>query len=251
MEYGICNLALIPLRAEAKEQSELVSQLLFGETFEILEHTGNWVRIVTTLDGYQGWISVLQYVPIDAYQLMTGTPPLVTTAVVTEVTKLADQSKLYLPFGSSLPFFENGQCFIGNDVFKVNLNQQAGNLTDIARSFLNAPYLWGGRTHFGIDCSGYTQALMRTKGIKLMRDAWQQAGQGSAVDFLQEAQPGDLAFFDNAEGRIIHVGVILGNDHIIHASGKVKIDRIDNQGIYSTELNKYTHKLRIVKRFLH
>jgi len=249
MEYGICNLALIPLRAEPRHQSELVSQLLFGETFEILERGDNWVNIVTTFDGYHGWISHLQFAIIDAYQLMTGSPSVVTKAVVTEVVKVADGSVLYLPFGSSLPFFEDGQCFIGDDAFRVANKQNPGSLIDIAKSFLNAPYLWGGRTHFGVDCSGYTQALMRTQGINLMRDAWQQAGQGKVVDFLQEVKPGDLAFFDNDEGRIVHVGMMLGDDRIIHASGKVKIDRVDGQGIYSNELKKYTHKLRIVKRY--
>lgn len=250
MEYGICNLALIPLRAEAREQSELVSQLLFGETFEILERTDNWVRIITTLDGYHGWINALQFCMIDAYQLMTGNPPVVTQTVVTRAIRSANNTVLYLPFGSSLPFFEDNKCFIGDDEFRVELVKEEHTLIDIAKLFLNSPYLWGGRTHFGIDCSGYTQALMRTQGINLMRDAWQQAGQGVVVDFLQEAQPGDLAFFDNAEGRIVHVGMMLGNDQVIHASGKVKIDRIDNQGIYSDELKKYTHKLRIIKRML-
>ena len=108
MEYGICNLGMIPLRAEAKHQSEMVSQLLFGETFELLEHTDNWVRIVTTFDGYQGWISSLQFAMIDGYQLVTGKPSILTNTIITEAVKLSDGSKVYIPFGSSLPFFENG-----------------------------------------------------------------------------------------------------------------------------------------------
>jgi hypothetical protein len=250
MEYGICNLALIPLRAEPRHQSEIVSQLLFGETFELLERTENWVRIVTTFDGYQGWISDLQFTMIDGYDLLTGKPPVLTNTIITEATKLSDGSKVYIPFGSSLPFFEDGKCTIGNDTYSVELKEHHVDITAIARCFLNVPYLWGGRTHAGIDCSGYMQALMRTQGVNLMRDAWQQAGQGIVVDFLQAAQPGDLAFFDNAEGRIVHVGMMLGDDRIIHASGRVKIDRIDSQGIYSDELKRYTHQLRIVKRFL-
>lgn len=250
MEYGICNLGMIPVRAEASHRSEMVSQLLFGETFELMERAENWVRIVTTFDGYHGWISDLQFAPVDAYRLMTEKPAVLTRSVITEAVKLSDSSKIYIPFGSSLPFFEDGHCSIGDAEYGININAVNSGLTDMALSFLNTPYLWGGRTHAGIDCSGFSQALMRTQGIKLMRDAWQQAGQGTLVDFLQEAQTGDLAFFDNAEGRIVHVGMMLGNDSIIHASGKVKIDRIDNQGIYSEELKKYTHKLRIVKRFL-
>ncbi|MBW4889691.1 C40 family peptidase [Mucilaginibacter sp. HMF5004] len=250
MEYGICNLGMIPLRAEPRHQSEMVSQLLFGETFELLERVDNWVRVVTTFDGYHGWISDLQFAALDGYQLVTGKPSVITNDIITEAVKLSDQSKIYIPFGSSLPFFEDGKCTIGNEEYHIELQNHPNNLVNIARAFLNAPYVWGGRTHAGIDCSGYVQALMRTQGVNLQRDAWQQAGQGNVVDFLQAAQAGDLAFFDNAEGRIIHVGMMLGNDRIIHASGKVKIDRIDNQGIYSDELKKYTHTLRIVKRFL-
>ena len=119
-----------------------------------------------------------------------------------------------------------------------------------AKSFLNVPYLWGGRTHFGIDCSGFAQAVYRLQGITLKRDAYLQAEQGQTVDFLQEAKLGDLAFFDNEEGRITHVGMMLNNEQIIHASGKVKIYKIDMQGIYSAEQKKHTHKLRIVKRML-
>jgi cell wall-associated NlpC family hydrolase len=120
----------------------------------------------------------------------------------------------------------------------------------VAKSFLNTPYLWGGRTHYGIDCSGFTQAVFKLRGFDLKRDAWMQAEQGTVVDFLAEAKLGDLAFFNNSEGKITHVGIMLNNEQIIHASGRVKIDRIDGQGIYSEELKRYTHKLRIVKRML-
>jgi cell wall-associated NlpC family hydrolase len=250
MEYGICNLGTIPVRAEPRHQSEMVSQLLFGETFEILERAENWARVVTTFDGYQGWINDLQFAMLDGYQLVTGKPSVITNAITTEAVKLSDRSKIYIPFGSSLPFFENGKCAIGDDEYSIELEKHSTDIVDIAHCFLNSPYLWGGRTHAGIDCSGYAQALMRTQGVNLMRDAWQQAGQGTVVDFLQEAQPGDLAFFDNAEGRIVHVGMMLGDDLIIHASGKVKIDRVDSQGIYSDELKRYTHQLRIIKRYL-
>jgi cell wall-associated NlpC family hydrolase len=123
-------------------------------------------------------------------------------------------------------------------------------VSNAAIFYLNAPYLWGGRSVFGIDCSGFTQMVLRQFGIRLKRDAWQQAEQGDLVAFLQETVSGDLAFFDNEDGRITHVGIMLGNERIIHASGRVKIDSVDNHGIYSNELNRYTHKLRIVKRLV-
>ena len=133
------------------------------------------------------------------------------------------------------PIVENSSCFVP--------------LNSAAKFFLNAPYLWGGRTPWGIDCSGLTQQVYKHFGIAILRDASQQATQGKTVNFLAEAKPGDLAFFDNAEGRIIHVGILLSPEEIIHASGRVKIDRIDNEGIYSEELGKRTHQLRIIKRF--
>ena len=130
-----------------------------------------------------------------------------------------------------------------------NINEFRSSVTDAAMFFMNAPYLWGGRSVFGIDCSGFTQMVFRQFGIRLKRDAWQQAEQGELLGFIQEARAGDLAFFDNEEGRITHVGIMLNNNRIIHASGKVRIDTIDTQGIFNKDLNKYTHKLRIVKRF--
>lgn len=118
-----------------------------------------------------------------------------------------------------------------------------------AGSYLNTPYLWGGRSPYGIDCSGFTQMVFKQFGIRLKRDAWQQAGQGEVVDFLQSAKAGDLAFFDNDEGKISHIGIMVDNSQVMHASGKVRTDIIDNQGIYNEEMKRYTHKLRIIKRF--
>jgi hypothetical protein len=252
MEYGICNLALVPLRAGATHRSEMVSQLLFGETFEIVEHGEDWIYIKTTFDEYDGWISKLQYEPITSETVLALlSQPIVTTrALVTAVRKENDNSLLSLPFGCSLPFYNGADCHIGDVNYNVPSAGDLNGFLEIAYSFINTPYLWGGRTHFGIDCSGYVQAVMRTQGVTLKRDAYLQATQGTAVDFLQAAQLGDLAFFDNAEGRITHVGIMLDNQTIVHASGKVKIDRIDDQGIYSAEQKKYTHKLRIIKRFM-
>ena len=252
MEYGICNLAIVPLRAGATHRSEMVSQVLFGETFEVLERAGEWARVITSFDGYEGWINHLQFthaapeVVLHQFAALTIT----TNAVLTPARKEADNSVLNLPFGSSLPLYDGIKCTAGGDDYEVNQPEDTAGLLQTAHSFLNTPYLWGGRTHFGIDCSGYVQAVMRTRGVTLKRDASMQAGQCNVVDFLQEAQLGDLAFFDNAEGRIIHVGIMLDNQNIIHASGRVKIDQIDDQGIYSAEQKKYTHQLRIIKRFL-
>ena len=124
---------------------------------------------------------------------------------------------------------------------------QKKKLIENALMYLNAPYLWGGRSPLGIDCSGFTQMVYRLQGINLPRDAYQQAEVGTTLSFIEESDPGDLAFFDNNEGKITHVGIILEENHIIHASGKVRIDRIDQQGIFNTEIGTHTHKLRLIK----
>lgn len=252
MEYGICNLAVIPLRAEPNERSEQVSQLLFGETFEITEWQNNWVKIIAETDGYVGWIGRLQFVMLGhiAYKNVKNHPPKLTYHAVTQAWKISDNSVVYLPAGSSLAFLEGTSCRVGNERFEII--GKVGEPEDIAttaKSFLNSPYLWGGRTHFGIDCSGFTQVVYKLKGLRIKRDASMQAKQGSKIDSIKDARLGDLAFFDNAEGRVTHVGIMLNNEQIIHASGKVKIDTINEDGIYSLEQKKHTHNLCAIRRF--
>ena len=123
-------------------------------------------------------------------------------------------------------------------------------LLKTAFSYLNAPYLWGGKTPFGIDCSGFTQMVYKLNGYRILRDASQQATQGEALSFIEESEPGDLAFFDNSEGHITHVGIIMPNNYIIHAHGKVRIDRLDHSGIYNEEKRQHTHKLRVIKKII-
>jgi cell wall-associated NlpC family hydrolase len=253
MEYGISKIAIIPIRAEGSERSEMVSQLLFGETYAVTEWQDKWVKVITSFDDYEGWISRVQFtaLSVDDYQKLQQAPSELTTQPVTPVTKQKDSSTLYLPAGSTLPFFNNGSCVINGEEFTVSdLSKANDDLMATANGYLNSPYLWGGRTHFGIDCSGFVQTVFKQHGINLKRDASQQVEQGAVVDFLQSAEAGDLAFFDNDEGRIVHVGIMLNNEQIIHASGRVKIDTIDDQGIYSQEFRKHTHKLRIIKRVI-
>ena len=252
MEYGICNLAVIPLRAEPSERSEQVSQLLFGEVFEITEWQNNWVKIIAEADGYIGWIGRLQFAMLGhvAYKNIRNHPSKLTYQPVTQAWKMSDNSVVYLPAGSSLAFLEGTSCRIGHERFEII--GKIGEPEDIAataKAFLNSPYLWGGRTHFGIDCSGFTQMVYKLKGLRIKRDASMQVKEGIKVDSIKEARLGDLAFFDNSEGRVTHVCIILNNEHIIHASGKVKIDTINEDGIYSREQKKYTHNLCGIRRF--
>lgn len=251
MEYGICNLAIIPLRAEADHRSEQVSQVLFGETFEITDWKDDWVKIITAADGYHGWIGRLQFIMLGhlAFKRFKQTPPPLTYRAVTQAWKISNNSVLYLPIGSSLAFLEGTTCHLGEERFEIiGEIGETENIAVTVTSFLNTPYLWGGRTHFGIDCSGFTQAVFKLQGINLLRDANLQAEQGYAINSLHETKLGDLAFFENPEAKVVHVGIILNNEKIIHASGKVKIDTIDEKGIYSEELKRYTHKLTNIRR---
>jgi cell wall-associated NlpC family hydrolase len=155
--------------------------------------------------------------------------------------------------GASLSFLNHGDINISNYNFegtKISGTKTKDCLLNTAFMFLNAPYLWGGKTPFGVDCSGFTQMVYKLNGHKLMRDASQQSKQGEALSFIEESEPGDLAFFDNEEGNIIHVGIIMEDNYIIHASGKVRIDRLDHLGIYNAEANKHTHRLRVIKKII-
>lgn len=257
-QYGICRIAVAPLRADASDKAEIVSQLLFGEHVEIVQQGERWWLVQNGYDGYEGWIDFRQLALISQQQFVkmhdcSQLAPLSFNNVLTA----ADGSLYHLSPASNLPYLEDGYCFTGTEKFKLNFNAYDnrnvdfhGNIEETAKFFQNIPYLWGGRHLFGLDCSGFVQTVFKMLGIKLNRDASQQAEQGELVGFLAECKAGDVAFFDNDEGRITHVGIMLSPNEIIHSSAKVKIDPIDDQGIFSKELGKYTHKLRIIKRFV-
>jgi hypothetical protein len=259
-EYGICRVAVAHLRFEGSDRSEMSSQLLFGDHVEVLEKTDRWWRIRNAYDGYEGWMDFRQLalISFDEYTKNNDCPNLVPLNVDNTILA-ADGSKYYLSPGSNIPQFNNGRSVLGNQNYELLFNVKQVSSIDpqvskegvkeAAFFFQNVPYLWGGRTIFGLDCSGFVQLVFKLNGLKIMRDAWQQAEQGILVGFLPEVQTGDLAFFDNEEGRITHVGLMLSPSEIIHSSGKVRIDPIDDQGIFNKESGKYSHKLRIIKRY--
>lgn len=249
MLYGICNLSLVPLRFEASDKSELVSQILYGEHFKVLEQRKYWSKIRLAFDGYEGWIDNKQYLEIteNDYDDINDSTPRYSSDLVEFIEDENNQLHPILLGSSvnSLKFLKHTHD--GNTVSEV---RPKANIIKTASLYLNSPYLWGGKTPFGIDCSGFTQMVYKLNGRKLLRNASLQATQGEALSFIEESEPGDLAFFDNAEGEIIHVGIIMENNYIIHAHGQVRIDRLDQSGIYNVEKNLHTHKLRVIKKII-
>lgn len=249
MQYGICNLSIVPLRLEPTDKSELVSQVLYGDFFKVLEQRKYWSKIRLAFDGYEGWIDNKQYQDIDEsqYTLLDSSSPKLSIDLVEFIQDENHQLHPIL-LGSSLNALSIlNHSHDGNTVEGV---QPKNNLIETAFLYLNSPYLWGGKTPFGIDCSGFTQMVYKLNGYKLLRDASQQATQGEALSFIEESEPGDLAFFDNNDGAIIHVGIIMSDNYIIHAHGKVRIDRLDHYGIYNVDKKSHTHKLRVIKKII-
>lgn len=248
MQYGICNLSIVPLRAEPSDMSELVSQVLYGEHFKVLEQRKKWSRIRIAYDKYEGWIDNKQYLEITEaiYKEKDKEDLILSSDLVEFITD--EQQLMPIPIGAVLnPLSLLSHQYDGNSVSGILPKE---NIIKTSYMYLGAPYLWGGKTPFGIDCSGFTQMVYKLNGYQLLRDASQQATQGEALSFIEESEPGDLAFFDNDEGNIIHVGIIMEDNYIIHAHGKVRIDRIDHSGIFNVETNRHTHRLRVIKKII-
>ena len=258
MQFGACILSIIPVRSNPSEQGEMVTQLLFGELYAVIEKSGDWLKIRIIDDNYEGWIAGKQFFPVgnEEFENLQKKGVQFLKDVVNIVTD--DSGKMFpVVMGSSFRNVTNGMFLIGDKKFEIsgNLSQinviaNRNTIIENALVYLNSPYLWGGKSPFGIDCSGFTQIVFKISGINLLRDALQQASMGETLNLLDEAQPGDLVFFNNSEGIIVHTGIYLGQNKIIHASGKVRIDAIDHQGIYNKDIGAYTHSLRLIKKIL-
>jgi len=256
-KYGICPLSIVPVRAEPSDSSEMVTQLLFGETFELLQEQAQWRQIKITQDGYEGWIDEKQALALSNsdHKYLKKTPPTCAFDLVQTVRQANRQFPIVI--GSSLPHWKESQLKIGEQNFEyqgktVNgqRTEQLGSvIAEYAQKYLGAPYLWGGRSPLGIDCSGFVQVVFKLLGIPLLRDASQQVTQGKLIAHLSGAKEGDVAFFSKKEAKkIIHVGIILGNQKIIHACGEVRIDELHEEGIFHVARQTYTHRLRSIKR---
>ncbi len=256
MNTGIVNQSLVAVRREPSESSEMINQMLFGETFTIIEGYKSWLRIISINDTYEGWLdSKLTDTISDEVATIHKLPIIPNTLF--SAKKSGGKYPIRLCPGSSIYGYEKGLFIAGNNSYQCidnpfsesieNLNEE---IVRIAKLFINSPYLWGGRSPYGIDCSGLSQVVYKIIGLNIPRDAGQQVKMGETVNFINMVQPGDLAFFDNEEEIITHVGIIIDNGKIIHSSGYVKIESLDHQGIFNLETQKYSHKLRVIKRIL-
>ena len=257
METGICLLSVIPVREKPSDKSQMVTQLLFGETIKIIDRLKNWFLIQNSENRYEEWVDSgqIRLIDEDAYNTLEKETPVYLTDPYQKANSA--EGSVLLSLGSRLPHFDKNKFAIDEIQFELEKDAETFHgknsrdaLISLAKKYLGVPYLWGGRSYFGLDCSGFSEVVFRTCGYQLPRDSSDQAQIGKAVAFINEAQTGDLAFFDNEEEQIVHVGILLNNTQIIHASGSVHIDSIDHEGIFNNSQQKYTHKLRLIKRVL-
>jgi cell wall-associated NlpC family hydrolase len=254
MEYAISIVAAAPVRKEPNHRSEMVNQLLFGERMQVLEANEEWLRIRSLYDGYEGWLTQHLIKQIDA-KVATQQCNYITASIINTVG-FSDQ-QILIPMGSEMVGFNENTGLLWQSDYRYSgeyrnisdpLNKEM--LSKFIHGWINAPYLWGGKTIMGVDCSGFVQTVFKVLGLKLKRDAWQQAEQGSAVENISEAKQGDLGFFHNEKGRVTHVGIVLDGNRIAHSSGKVRIDQFDENGIQNMETNKRTHRLHSIRSIL-
>ncbi|WP_210150487.1 C40 family peptidase [Chryseobacterium scophthalmum] len=238
MDKGICIVTVAPVRSENSDRAEIVTEILYGESADILEVNKNWTKIKMHYDGYEGWMDTKQIKPVTEEYLANRKVTLITEDFSSVMTL---EGKTLLSMGSEVEF---------PAVASRRSHEVRESIALTAKEFLNIPYLWGGKSFFAVDCSGFVQLVYKIHNVKMPRDTYQQAEIGETLSFVEESQPGDLAFFENSEGKIIHVGIMLDNQKIIHASGKVRIDTLDSSGIFNKEMNKHTHKLRVIKSIL-
>lgn len=258
LDYGVCRLSIVPVRAEASDKSELTTQLLFGDHYEVTEATKDkkWLKIRNNFDQFEGWLDAKQHhsVSHEYYEYLNRAEFKITTDVTASI--LYNKSPQIILMGSMIPIssselFKMEEQFAFNGEAK-NLGQKREYeyLKNVAVKYLNSPYLWGGKSPFGIDCSGFVQMVFKICGYRLFRDSWQQANQGKSFRNIEQSKPGDLIFFKNADDKVNHVGILLEGDRIIHASGKVRVDHLNEEGILNLETKIYSHEFSHVRRIL-
>jgi cell wall-associated NlpC family hydrolase len=254
MMYAICAVSAAPVRKEPSHRTEMVNQLLFGDTVQIIEEKEEWLKIITVFDNYEGWVTNHMLTAINETE-GRNLPVFIASGLTNPV--MHNDQLITAPMGSSLTGFNDKTRLLWDKSYLYQGNyKKMGQpfdkelLLKLVQLWINAPYMWGGKTYLGVDCSGFVQTVFKVLGVQLKRDAFQQAEQGMVVNTIEEVQTGDLAFFVNSSGKIVHVGILLHNSKIVHASGKVRIDPFDKIGIVNKETGNRTHTLHSIKRVI-
>ena len=253
--------SVVPVRTEPREGAEQSTQMLFGELCTVLEQKSRWNRVKLHLDGQEGWVDEKMITPMSdkEHQAYSEALPSAATVVFPMTYAVSENNGQTIPLtaGTRLTHYKDGRFEVLGVGFRIDPNMvreqpyvmNQGNLLQAVRFFLNIPYLWGGKNAMGMDCSGFTQTVMGLFGKQLLRNASEQVTQGEAVASLKEAQAGDLVFFDHEDGKISHVGIVIDSERLIHCSGRVKVEKLDESGIFSAERGEYTHHLVAIRRY--
>lgn len=250
MQYGICPLSIIPIRNSPEESTEMLSQLLYGDHFKVLESRKNWSKVRVAYDKCEGWVlnRQIDFIPQEEYDHIQNSKEKIHSTDLISYVESNTGVLIPILLGSSL--VKSKSLPLKFDGSTVNSKQLKESFIGTALLYLNSPELWGGKTPFGIDASGFAQMVYKINGFNLLRTAEGQASQGIPLSFVEESEPGDLAFFDNSNGVIDHVGIIMENNYVIHVNGRVRIDRLDHTGIFNNDLRNYTHQLRVIKKIV-
>lgn len=257
--HGVCHVPVAPMKESPSLQSEMVSQLLAGELVEILDLEGGWFLVMGLNDGLKGWVDVKMIEELldeqvnviqNSFAGMAPAPLLCAKDQFGRSFYLPGGARLYT-HGSSIAIApgRNLEMEVKQHLVQPKFKSGKG-LIQTAMTYNGAPFLWGGKTVFGIDCAGFVQTVFLLHGVPVPRKLDQLVEVGEVVSFNNEALPGDVAFFDNAEGNIVHTGLIVDQGRIIHAFGEVRVDLLDHEGIFNKYTRQYSHKLRVIKRFV-